>query len=160
MQPALKWGALVGTASYLVAALALPLLSAALFGTPDLANPGVLVLGCLDIFLLLFGFSAAGYFTGRETLKDRLGAVAGMTAFVVYAVLTAVYTPHAGGSPASAGTKGSANAVGQAIAAVVADAFVLGLAALMGWLGGRPGAQKARRAREAAVGAASQGETR
>jgi hypothetical protein len=154
MQSALKWGALAGAALYLVAAVALPLLSAALFGAPDLTNPGVLVLSCLDIFLLLFGFSAAGYFTGRETLKDRLGALAGIAAFVVYAVLTAVYTPHAGGAPASTSTKGNVNAVGQAIAAVVADVFVLGLAALMGWLGGRPGAQKARRAREAAQPAA------
>jgi hypothetical protein len=155
MQAALKWGALVGAASYIVAGLAIPLLAGALFGTPDLSNPGVLTFGCLGIFVLLFGFSAAGYWTGRETLKAGMGAVGGIVALAVYAVLTRLYTPHVHAVSATAATAkvtpAGGNAVGQAVAALVADAFVLGLAALMGWLGGRPGAQNARRAREAAT---------
>lgn len=151
MQAAVKWGTLVGAASYIIAGLAIPLLAKVLFGTPDLTNPGVLTLGCLGIFALLFGFSAAGYFTGRQTLKAGMGAVAGVVAVAVYAVLMRLYTPHLPAVSAAAvaanATPVGGNAIGQAIAALVADAFVFGLAALMGWLGGRPGAQKARRAR-------------
>jgi hypothetical protein len=151
MQSALKWGALTGAALYIFAGVAIPLLSDALFGTPDLTNPGVLIFGCLGVFLLLFGFSAAGFFTGRDTLKPRLGAVAAIIALALYAVLTALYTPHAGPSPVAASATSAKNPVGQAIAALVADAFVGGLAALMGWLGGRPGAQRARRMHQEAA---------
>ena len=72
MRSAMKWGAVVGIASYLLLGLGLTLLGIAAFGTGSASldtNPGKLSLGCASIFLLLFAFSAAGYFAGRETLN-------------------------------------------------------------------------------------------
>ncbi|MGZ3637691.1 MAG: hypothetical protein ACXVCX_07605, partial [Ktedonobacterales bacterium] len=99
-------------------------------------------------FALLFAFSAAGYFAGRDTLKDGLGAIAGMIAFAVYAALSAIpvrltssQVPSTSTTPAAP----SQNPATQAIVSLVALLFALGIAALMGWLGGRPGAMRARR---------------
>lgn len=157
MLPALRWGALVGVAAYLIAGLAIPFAGLALFGNADLSNPGVLIFGCSGIFLLLFGFSAAGYFTGRDTLKAGLGAVSGLAALAVYAVLTALYSPRAAGGTTTTPASANVSAIGQAIASIVAAVFVFAIAALMGWLGGRPGAQKAlkRQAAQAQAAAAT-----
>ncbi len=146
MLSAVKWGAHAGLGSYLVAQVGLTLLGLALFPTGGsiVDHPGVLIFACLGIFLLLFAFSAAGYYTGRETLKAGLGAVAGLVALALYAALSALYTPGAGAS-ATAPAGASLSPVAQAIARGVAALFIFGLAALMGWLGGRPGAQNARR---------------
>ncbi|MFI5274296.1 MAG: hypothetical protein ACHQ4H_14780, partial [Ktedonobacterales bacterium] len=95
MRAALKWGLLIGVAVYVVTRLALTLLTTALFGlgVPSVENPALFSSLCLGIFILLFAFSAAGYFTGRETARDGLGAVAAMVAFVVYDILSTIYTP-------------------------------------------------------------------
>lgn len=143
MISAVKWGAIVGVAAYLLLGLGLTALGTVAFGggTASVdANPAKLALACTDIFLLLFAFSAAGYLTGRETLVAGRGAIAGMVAFVVYAALLAVYTP--GGPVAPAG-----NGAGGFIAATLVPALLgLGVGALMGWIGGRPGAQRALKA--------------
>lgn len=159
--PAAKWGALVGAVLYLVVGLALTALGNALFGTgaASLANnPGKLSLGCLGIFVPLFAFSAAGYLTGRETRRPGLGAVAGMIAFVVYALLIKLYLPGSGTAapathparthPATTHPQPVAPQLpplAQALSVFVSVTILLGLAALMGWLGGRPGAQRASR---------------
>lgn len=149
MLSALKWGGLVGVGAYLLARLGLGLLSSALYGANspvDLNHPGPFSLACLGIFALLFAFSAAGYFTGRDTLKDGLGAVAGIISFVVYAALSAIPlgSSSAQAAPATAGAPRQDPAT-QLIVSLVALLFVVGIAALMGWLGGRPGAINARR---------------
>lgn len=187
MRAALKWGALVGAGAYVIAGLALTLLATALFGAgvPSLENPALFSSLCLGIFLLLFAFSAAGYFAARETGRDGTGALAGMVALVVYAVLSRIYSPSSG--PTGAGAAGTptvaptatvaathvaatATAVAHAtataagagghpaqqvpppsgvvtlLANVTGFLLVLGIAALMGWLGGRPGAQRTRKA--------------
>lgn len=151
---AAKWGAVVGAGTYLALDVVLTLVALLVSGSAPAGldtNPTKLMFGCLSIFLLLFAFSAAGYFAGRETRVARWGAVGGMVAFAVYAVLGALYTP--GAAAASAATaattvpKGAPqpSALTQAISQVAATLVVLGLAALMGWLGGRPGAQRALR---------------
>lgn len=149
MLAALKWGALVGVTSYVVANVVITALGLLLFPHANLTNPGLVAFACLSLFLLLFAFSTAGYFTGRETLRSGLGAAAGVVALAIYAVLSAIYTPggHAATSTASGAT---ANAIAQGVAALI----VLGIAALMGWLGGRPGAQNAKK-RKADLAAAS-----
>lgn len=156
MLSALKWGGIVGVSTYLLARLGLGLLSAALFGASspvDLNHPGPFSLACLGIFALLFAFSAAGYFTGRDTLKDGLGAVAGMIAFAFYAALSAIPLQSGGAqvatSPSTTPSAPHPDPVTQAIVSIVALLLALGLAALMGWLGGRPGAMNARRRRAA-----------
>lgn len=154
MLSAAKWGALIGAALYLIAGLALPLIARALLPTTDLSNPAVVTIGCVGIFLVLFGFSAAGYFTGRETMRAGLGAIAGVIAMVVYTLLTGLYAP-ASGTATTANSQSKVSPVGQAAASIIALALVLGLAALMGWLGGRPGAQQARRAKAAQIGVES-----
>lgn len=152
MRVALKWGVLVGLAMYLVATVGLTLLALALFPhqPADLDHPGVFTLSCLGIFGLLFACSAAGFFTGRETLRDGYGALAGVVALAVYYVLGLIYTP---GQPPGAALRGAAapgqsaaeSAFAQAVAALSSALIVFGIAALMGWLGGRPGAARARR---------------
>lgn len=191
MRAALKWGALIGVGAYVIARVALTLLATAVFGpgVPGLENPALFSSLCLGIFLLLFAFSAAGFFAGRETGRDGMGAVAGMVAFVVYAVLSDLYSPTSlpvGSAAATATATPAAHATATHIAAtataiatrsatataratatatashaaqplpapsgvtvllanVTSFLLVLGIAALMGWLGGRPGAQRARK---------------
>lgn len=152
MRVALKWGALVGLAIYLVATVGITFLALILFPHQpvDLYHPGVFTLSCLGIFGVLFACSAAGYFTGRETLRDGYGAVAGMVALAVYYALGLLYTP--GSRPGAAlavtspaGKSAAESAFAQAVATLSSALIVFGIAALMGWLGGRPGAAKARR---------------
>lgn len=150
MLSAFKWGGIVGVGAYLLARLGLGLLSSALFGAGspvDLNHPGPFSLACLGIFALLFAFSAAGYFAGRDTLKDGLGAVAGMIAFVAYAALSAIPLGLTGSQATTSTTPGAPrqDPLTQAIVSLVALLFALGIAALMGWLGGRPGAMNARK---------------
>jgi hypothetical protein len=153
MRAAIKWGGLVGVVTYLIATVGLGLLAQTLFTHQpiDIDHPGILSLTCLGIFGLLFALSAAGYFAGRETLRNELGAVAGVVALAVYYVLSLVYTPGAAmGAALSAGTPPQGrsaleSAFAQVVAIVSAGLIVFGIAALMGWLGGRPGARSAQR---------------
>src|SRR5689334_3393673 len=96
----LKWGVLVGIAAYLVVDLAFTAIGLVAFGNgpADLnSDPGKLALGCTSIFLLLFAFSAAGYFAGRETAISGAGALAGAVAGAVYGLLIQLYTPGSSG---------------------------------------------------------------
>ncbi|HEX5547966.1 MAG TPA: hypothetical protein VFX24_11190 [Ktedonobacterales bacterium] len=151
MGAAIKWGALVGVASYLLLGIGLTVLGVAVFGGGAASldsSPGKLTLGCASLFLLLFAFSAAGFFTGRETLNAGMGALAGMVTFAIYGVLITVYAP---GSSSNVLTQ-DANMPGgfgmQAMALFVTVTIPLGIAALMGWLGGRPGAMRGRKTRQ------------
>lgn len=150
MRAAIKWGALVGVASYLLLGIGLTILGVAAFGNgpASLDSPGKLTLGCGSLFLLLFAFSAAGFFTGRETLNAGMGALAGLITFAVYGVLITIYAP---GSSANVLSQ-DANMPGgfgmQAMALFVTVTIPLGIAALMGWLGGRPGAMRGRKIHE------------
>jgi uncharacterized membrane protein (UPF0136 family) len=139
---AAKWGALVGVATYIVAQILLVIADAAFPGGPTVNNPAAVSLGCLSLLVLLFAFSTSGFYTGRETAVAGLGAVAGMITFVVYDALTTIYRfgPHA-----ALGATGRGGGAGAVIAAVVAFLLYVGLAALIGWLGGRPGASRSNR---------------
>lgn len=142
MTAALKWGAITGAVAY-VLYLAFAFLQRSLESgrsTDITANPVLLVSPCLLYFLLLFVFSAAGFYTGRETGRAALGAVAAMVTLAVLYVLEHVYAPAVGASGLAA--QPGANPVGQAVFAIVAAILVFGLAASMGWLGGRPGANR------------------
>lgn len=152
MRAVLKWGALIGVASYLLMGIGLTVFGELVFGNGPATlanNPGKLTLGCGSLFLLLFAFSAAGFFTGRETLNAGTGALAGMVAFAIYGVGITVYAP---GSSTNIFAQDAAAAGGfalQAMAIFVTVTIPLGVAALMGWLGGRPGAMRARKALQA-----------
>jgi len=153
MLSAAKWGALVGVATYIVAQILLVIADAAFPGGPNVNNPGAVSLGCLSLLALLFAFSTSGFYTGRETSVAGLGAIAGMITFVVYDALTAIYSF---GRETLFAT-GNVGTLGAALAAVVAFLLYVGLAALIGWLGGRPGASRsARRGRPALAGAADE----
>src|SRR5262245_48091378 len=107
----LKWGALIGLATYLVVDVALTAIGLLAFGSDaaDLAaNPGKLTLGCASLFLLLFAFSAAGFFAGRETGHSGAGALAGLVAGAIYAALIQLYTPGGSSFGASSGARGQA----------------------------------------------------
>jgi hypothetical protein len=152
MTATLKWGALVGLVTYLVVDLALTAIGLVAFGAgpADLnTDPGKLALGCASIFLLLFAFSAAGYFAGRETGNAGAGALAGMVAAAIYALLIQLYTPGGGGAATPTNASGAPmSTVATVVVLIITAALFLGVAALMGWLGGRPGAQRSpRRAR-------------
>ena len=153
MRAAIKWGALVGVASYLLVGLGLTVLGLVAFGNVPAsldASPGKLTLGCASLFLLLFAFSAAGFFTGRETLNAGMGAIAGMVAFAIYGTLITIYAPGGSSNILAQDTSGPGGFVLQAMAVIVTVTIPLGVAALMGWLGGRPGAMRARKARRRA----------
>src|SRR5260221_11995737 len=146
MLSALKWGALVGFLIYAIAGLGLPLLVNVVFPGTAPSNPGVQAFDCFGIFLVLFGFSVAGFLAGSETLRAGFGALAGGVAMAAYAVLLALFDP-VGPRSANASTTPPAPRVGpaaQVIASVVAGILGFGLAVLVGWLGGRPGSQAAR----------------
>lgn len=148
MLSALKWGALVGFLIYAIAGLGLPLLANAVFPGAAPSNPGVQAFDCFGIFLVLFGFSVAGFLAGSETLRAGFGALAGGVAMAAYAVLLALFDPI--GPRIASATPPRVGPAAQVIASIVAGILVFGLAVLMGWLGGRPGAQAARKRRAAA----------
>jgi putative flippase GtrA len=147
MMSAAKWGAIVGVSSYLVLIVGLTLLNSALFGSSpaDLDHPGPLTLVCLGIFGICFAFSAAGYFTGRDTRKAGLGAISAVIALIVYYVLSTLYTPGRTATVGSSGASDKLPMVAQVLSAVVAGLVVMLLAAGMGWLGARPAVQQAER---------------
>lgn len=156
MRAAIKWGALIGVASYLLVGLGLTVLGVVAFGTGPASldtSPGKLTLGCASLFLLLFAFSAAGFFAGRETVNAGMGAIAGMVAFAIYGVLITIYAPGSSANILAEDSAAPGGFVLQAMAIVVTVAVPLGIAALMGWLGGRPGAMRARKALRSEGGA-------
>jgi hypothetical protein len=143
-----KWGAIVGVIVY-VALLALALLLNALTGTgsPSIAERPVLLIPiCLGYFALLFACSAAGFYTGRETGNAALGALAGVVTAIVQYVLGLVYTPSSGHTTTSTTALSGA---GQVLVTLISALLVAGIAASMGWLGGRPGAQQFARRHKA-----------
>ena len=100
---------------------------------------------CLGIFGICFAFSAAGYFTGRETRKAGLGAISAIVALIVYYLLSNLYTPGHTSSAGAAGAGEKLPVVAQVLSAIVAGGLVMVLAAGMGWLGARPAVQQAER---------------
>lgn len=145
MIPAAKWGTLLGVGSYLILTIGLTLLDSAFFGTSpvDLNHPGPLTFTCLGIFAILFAFSTAGYFTGRETRQVGWGVVSAMIALTVYYLLGRVYTP--GRSSMNSSTASQLPFVAQLLFAGAAAVLVLLVAAGMGWLGARPAVQQAQK---------------
>lgn len=148
---AVKWGAILGVAVYLAVlasnALSNVLLAQTGSGASVTEHPILLVPLCLSLFLLVFAFSAAGFYTGRETGKAELGALAGIVTLAVQYVLGLIGNVLSGASMQSSptATQAATNPAAQFLAAVVAGLLVLGLAASIGWLGGRPGAARSAR---------------
>ncbi len=149
-----KWGAIVGALVYIVL-LGVNSVGNLLFAGMSgsvMEHPTLLIPVCLSFFLLLFAFSTAGFYAGRETGKASLGAIAGMVTLIVQYLLSLIYNPAGGGTSAAAPASGhSTLSLGaQLLAAAVAPLLFLGVAASMGWLGGRPGAQQYARRHQAA----------
>lgn len=141
MLSAAKWGALVGVAIYLVSQVITIVDQVALGAGPvDLNHPGKITLGCLELLLIVFAFSASGFYTGRETRMAGYGAIAGMVTFVVYGGLISIYS-FGGRAPLGAG---GATVGEQIVVGLIAIILYLIIAALIGWLGGRPGAAQGR----------------
>jgi hypothetical protein len=146
MLSAAKWGALVGVAIYLVSQVITLVNQVALGGGPvDPNHPGAIALGCLNLLLIIFAFSASGFYAGRETREAGYGAIAGMVTFVIYAALLEVYS--VGGRAGLAA--GGATLGQQIVIGIISVIIYLFISALIGWLGGRPGAaQGLARARQ------------
>ncbi len=139
MVSAAKWGAVVGVAIYLISQAITLLGQAALGPAPaDPAHPGKIALGCIDLLLIAFAFSAAGFYTGRETRVAGYGAIAGMVTFAVYGLLLGLIPI---GARATLG-QGGATLGQDVLIGIITIAIYLGIAALIGWLGGRPGAAR------------------
>jgi hypothetical protein len=161
MVAGVKWGAIVGVAVYLALlgsnALLNVLLAQTGSGASVTEHPILLVPLCLSLFLLIFAFSAAGFYTGRETGMAGLGALAGVVTLVVQYVLGLIGSALAGinASSAPAAAQQSGNPIAQVLASIMAAVLVLGLAASIGWLGGRPGAARSPRRKLQAATAAS-----
>ena len=75
-----------------------------------------------------------------------MGAVAGIVACAIYIALLTIYAPGASANIITEDTAVTGGFVLQAMAIFVTVTIPLGIAALMGWLGGRPGAMRARKA--------------
>ena len=154
-----KWGAIVGVAVYLALlasyALSNLLLAQTGQGASVTEHPILLVPLCLSLFLSIFAFSAAGFYTGRETGIAGLGAIAGMVTLIVQYVLGLMGNAllGAGATATASAAQPQQNSVAQLLASLVAALLTLGLAASIGWLGGRPGAARYGRlkAQEAAL---------
>lgn len=150
MRAAIKWGAFIGVASYLLIGIGLTIIGLLAFGNGSASldtSPGKLSLGCGSIFLLLFAFSAAGFFTGRETLNSGMGALAGLVACAIYGALITIYAPGSTTNVFALDANAPGGWVSQVMAIFVTVTIPLAIGALMGWLGGRPGAMRARSAR-------------
>lgn len=145
MLAGLKWGAIVGVAVYVVG-LVLDLFYNSLVaggGTLDITQrPVLLVPTCLGLFALLFAFSAAGFYTGRETGRAGLGAIAGVVTLIVQYILGLIYTPTAPGVAPTSTSGAGVSGLGLVLADIVSLLLAVGIAACMGWLGGRPGARR------------------
>lgn len=140
MLSAAKWGALVGVAIYVLSQIITIVGDIALgANTPaDPSHPGKIALGCLNLLLIAFAFSTSGFYAGRETRQAGYGAIAGMVTFVVYGALLTIYTI-GGRAQQSGATLGQ-----QIVIDLITVVFFLGIAALIGWLGGRPGSSQGR----------------
>jgi hypothetical protein len=139
MLAGLKWGAISGVAVYVVA-LAFDYLAIGLTGRGSGAineHPVLLIPICGAIFAILFACSAAGFYTARETGVVGHAVFAGFITYAVQFLLSKVYAPAAHGAATT--TPVTATSV---IASIIAGILVVGIAAGMGWLGGRPGAQQ------------------
>ena len=140
MLSAAKWGALIGVAIYLVSQFITFISLTALGPGPvDPAHPARVTLGCVGLLLIIFAFSASGYYAGRETRQAGYGAIAGMVTFAVYGALISLYTYGGRASQASGATLGQ-----QIVIELISVTLYLIVAALIGWLGGRPGSSQAR----------------
>lgn len=154
MLSAAKWGAIVGVAIYIISQVITIVSQIALGAGPaDPNHPGRIALGCFDLLLIVFAFSASGFYTGRETRKAGLGAIAGMVTFAVYGALLAIYS--VSGQRADPGA-GGATLGEKVLIGLVTVLFYLGISALIGWLGGRPGATRGLARARAATGQAAE----
>jgi hypothetical protein len=106
-------------------------------------NPSLWTLACLQFFLILFAYSAAGYYAGRETQRASTGAVAGIVTFAVYNLLGAIYVP--GGGSTGPVTPSKMSALAFFLTNLASLLLFLGIAAGLGWLGGKPGAARGMR---------------
>lgn len=141
MLSAAKWGAIVGVAVYIISQ-ALYFISLGAFGSApaDPSHPGKIALGCVSLLLIVFAFSTSGFFTGRETGLAGLGAIAGMVTFAVYGLLLTIIPFGARVTPGQGGAT-----IGQdVLIGLITVVVYLGIAALIGWLGGRPGASRGK----------------
>ncbi|MGH2505520.1 MAG: hypothetical protein ACRDID_23660, partial [Ktedonobacterales bacterium] len=107
-------------------------------GPVDPNHPGKITLGCLELLLIIFAFSASGFYAGRETRHAGYGAIAGIVTFAVYGALISLYT-FGGRASLAGGTLGQ-----QVVVELISVTLYLVIAALIGWLGGRPGATQGR----------------
>lgn len=141
MLSAAKWGALVGVAIYVVSQVITIINQVALGAGPvDPNHPAAIALGCVNLLLIVFAFSASGFYTGRETREAGYGAIAGMVTFIVYGALLSIYT--VGGRVALGA--GGATLGQQIVIGLITIILYLLISALIGWLGGRPGAAQGR----------------
>jgi hypothetical protein len=149
---AVKWGAIVGVVVYLALmacnALSNVLLAQTGANASVTEHPQLLLPLCLSLFVLVFAFSAAGFYTGRETGRAEFGALAGMVALIVQYVLGLIGDALTSiGSTSSSVTTPQQNVspVIHLLLLLVAAGLDLALAGSIGWLGGRPGAARSAR---------------
>ncbi len=139
MLSAAKWGAIVGVAIYIVSQAITLIGQAALGPAPaDPSHPGKIALGCVDLLLIAFAFSTSGFFAGRETRVAGYGAIAGMVTFAVYGLMLGLIPL---GSRVML-AQGGATLGQDVLIGIITIVIYLCIAALIGWLGGRPGAAR------------------
>lgn len=134
---AVKWGAIMAVAYYIVSLLVLFVELALTRGGADPSqNLAFAVPLCVGIFAIVFAVYAAGYQAGSERMHAVPGAAAAVVMYIIADILGSIYTP--GVTAISAHTSGHVPATATSSLATQVVAFILYLAAVigLGYLGG------------------------
>src|SRR5215469_13922488 len=119
MRSVAKWGVIIGVATY-IGSMAIFYINYLIDGAApaDPAHPTAVALACLELLVIAFAFSAAGFFAGRDSRVAGYGALAGMLTCAVYGILnTIIPLAHQASSGAAGLTAGQ-----QLVVSIISDA--------------------------------------
>jgi hypothetical protein len=139
---ALKWGALIGVAYYIVSLIVIVIENALLQGNANpAANLAFAVPLCVGVFAIIFALYSAGYLAGGERLHVAPGVLSALVMIIVASLLGKIYTP--GVAQTSTVKQPASSPVAQIAGFIVYLAIVIGI----GYLGGFYGVKNKLKAR-------------
>jgi hypothetical protein len=129
---ALKWGAIVGVAYYVVNLLMLTVLNAILRVNDNVgSNPLIALPLCIGIFALAFGLYTAGYQAGIARMHVAPGVLSALIMLGLSNLLSRLYSP----TTQQIVTKTSSSSSAVGVVGVVSLLFAVGIAAGLGYAG-------------------------
>lgn len=125
---ALKWGALIGAAYFLVTLLINVLFNLVL----DTGNLILVAIpGCIDIFALVFGLYSAGFRVAALRNHVTPGIVSAAIMLIVAKLLSLIYIP----SLATGATKATTTPTGDTVIQIVSLVLYIVVCLAIGWMG-------------------------